>query len=128
MRADTSTKRIPWGTQTEDGQVLLSMPWEIFVLGVALLSIANLFLAIFARNPDVEQVIAIMDTILILIFAVDLVRRLQVARDNRAHLTKGWGWLDAISIIPLLPIARILRIVRVIRVVNRMGGPGRRAR
>ena len=99
------------------------MPWEIFVLGVALLSIVNIVLAILVRNPDIEQVIAIMDAILIVIFLVDLLRRLRVATDRRAYLLKGWGWLDLISIIPMLRIARILRIVRVIRVVGRMGGP-----
>lgn len=114
---------IPWGTQTPDGQVLLSMPWEVFVLGVALLSIGNLFLAIPVRNPDLEQVITVMDTMLILIFAIDFARRLKVAGNDRAYLTKGGGWLDAISIIPMLRITRILRIVRVVRVMGRMGGP-----
>ena len=124
MDTDRTQEPIPWGRQTDDGQVLLSMPWEIFVLGVALLSIVNLFLAILVRSPDLDQVITIMDSLLLIIFAVDLLRRLNVATDNRAYLTKGWGWLDAISIIPLLRIARILRILRVIRVVNRMGGVG----
>lgn len=121
--ASASSERIPWGRQTPDGQVLLSMPWEIFVLGVALLSIVNLALAILLRNPDTEQVIAIMDSILIVVFLIDLLRRLRVAQDRRAYIVEGWGWLDLISIIPMLRIARILRIVRVIRVVRRMGGP-----
>jgi hypothetical protein len=128
MTSKKSHEDIPWESQTEDGQVLLSMPWEVFVLGVALLSIANLALALVVRTAEVQQVIAIMDIILIAIFAIDLLRRLRVADDNRAYLTKGWGWLDAVSIIPLLRIARILRIVRVIRVVDRMGGPGPAAR
>ena len=124
MTSRRSHKDIPWNSQTEDGQVLLSMPWEVFVLGVAILSIVNLVLAVVVSNPHLDQIIAIMDTILILIFAVDLLRRLRVAKDNRAYLTKGWGWLDAVSIIPMLRIARILRIVRVIRVIDRMGGLG----
>ena len=123
MTSKKSHEDIPWESQTEDGQVLLSMPWEVFVLGVALLSIANLALALVVRTAEVHQVIAIMDIILIAIFAIDLLRRLRVADDNRAYLTKGWGWLDVISIVPALRIARILRIVRVFRVVRRMGGP-----
>ncbi len=98
------------------------MPWEVFVLGVAILSIVNLALSILLRNPDLDQVIVIMDVVLTVIFAADLVRRLNVAKDDRAYLTRGGGWLDAISIIPLLRIARLLRIVRVSRVVGRMGG------
>ena len=128
MSQERESAAIPWNTQTEDGQVLLGMPWEIFVLGCALLSILNLALAIVVRNPDLEQVIAIMDTILVIVFAIDLARRLYVAEDNRAYLTRGWGWLDAISIVPMLRVARVLRIARVIRVVGRMGGPGQALR
>ena len=123
MSQDQVPEPIPWNSQTEDGQVLLGMPWEIFVLGCALLSILNLVLAILIRNPDLEQVVAIMDSLLVVVFAIDLSRRLWVAEDNRAYLTRGWGWLDAISIVPMLRIARVLRIVRVIRIVGRMGGP-----
>ena len=123
MATDSRPEAIPWNSQTEDGQVLLGMPWEIFVLGCAMLSILNLVLAILIRNPDIEQVVTIMDTMLVVIFAIDLLRRLRVAEDDRAYLTKGMGWLDAISIVPMLRIARVLRIIRVIRVVGRMGGP-----
>jgi voltage-gated potassium channel len=123
VSAERDPEAIPWNSQTEDGQVLLGMPWEIFVLGCALLSIFNLILALLMRNPDLEQVVAIMDTMLVVIFAIDLLRRLRVAQDDRAYLTRGWGWLDVISIVPTLRVARILRIVRVIRIVGRMGGP-----
>ena len=122
MTDETKSDRIAWGSQTDDGQVLLSMPWEIFVLGTALLSITNLFLAVFISNPDLDQVVAIMDSMLTVIFAIDFVRRLRVAQDDRAYLTRGGGWLDLISIIPMLRIARILRIVRVTREIGRMGG------
>ena len=123
--ADT-TASIPWQSQTKDGQVLLSMPWEIFVLGVASLSIVNLFLAILVRNPDLDQVIAVTDSIYIVIFAADFARRIYVADDDRGYIVRGYGWLDLVSIIPLLRIARLLRIVRVIRLVGRIGRTRRR--
>lgn len=122
MSNDARTEAIPWNSQTDDGQVLLGMPWEIFVLGCALLSIVNLALVILARNPDIEQVVAIMDSMLVIIFAIDFARRVRVAKDDRAYLVGGLGWLDAVSIVPMLRIARILRIVRVVRVIGRMGG------
>jgi voltage-gated potassium channel len=115
-------ERIPWGSQTPDGQVLLSMPWEVFVFGVSMLSIINMFLVLLMRNPDVEQVVVLMDSVLLVIFVVDFVRRLRVADDERAYLTRGKGWLDLISIAPLLRIARVLRMLRTFRVVRRMGG------
>ncbi len=123
MKTGSDPDKIPWQRQTPDGQVLLSMPWEIFVLGVAILSIVNLFLAILVRNPDLDQVITIMDSILIVIFLIDFVRRLRVATDDRAYVIHGYGWLDLISVIPLLRITRLMRIVRVARLVGRMGGP-----
>ena len=122
--ARKSVKDIEWNAQSADGQVMLTLSWEIFVLGVAILSIINLFLAIIAVNQEVAQIIWIVDTILVLIFLIDFLRRLRVADDPRAYVVKGWGWLDLISIIPMLRIARILRIARVTRVLNRMGGPG----
>jgi voltage-gated potassium channel len=123
MTDPTTSKAIPWSTQTPDGQVLLTMPWEIFVLGAAVLSIVNLFLAVIVRDPALDYIISFSDAVMIVIFLVDLLRRLYVATDNRAYLVRGFGWLDLISVIPLLRIARLLRIVRVIRLVGRMGGP-----
>ena len=123
MTKPNKLEQIRWNAQSADGQVMLSLPWEIFVLGLALLSIGNLVLLLLARNPAVTQVITVMDGLIICIFLVDLLRRLRVAEDNRRYLIEGWGWVDAISIIPLLRVARLLRVVRVIRVMQRMGGP-----
>jgi len=123
MSPDDKISQIGWNAQSEDGQVMLSLPWEIFVLGVAIVSIVNLALVFIFRNPDMTQVVVVMDSVIILIFLMDLMRRLHVADDNRRYLIKGWGWVDVISIIPLLRIARLLRVVRVIRVMQRMGGP-----
>ena len=123
MSSATRPRKIAWQSQSADGQVLLSMPWEIFVLCVAVLSIVNLVLAIVLREPDLEQVVIIIDLILIAIFAIDLLRRLRVADDNRAYLLHGYGWLDLISIFPALRIARILRIVKVTKILQRIGGP-----
>lgn len=123
MNQNDKLGQIRWNAQSEDGQVMLSLPWEIFVLGLALISIANLALAFIIRDPNLIQIVSVMDGIIILVFLGDLLRRLQVADDNRRYLVQGWGWVDAISIIPLLRVARLLRIVRVMRVMRRMGGP-----
>jgi voltage-gated potassium channel len=123
MTTKRDPKAIPWQSQTPDGQVLLSMPWEIFVLGVAVLSIVNLALAVIIRDPALEYIVTYTDGLMVVIFVIDLVRRLRVADDDRAYLIRGYGWLDVVSVVPLLRIARLLRIVRVVRLVGRMGGP-----
>ncbi|MGD8684977.1 MAG: ion transporter, partial [Chloroflexota bacterium] len=124
MAKDDPAQRVRWQYQSEDGQVMLSLAWEIFVLGVAVLSIVNLVLTILIRDPNISQVVVIVDSILVIVFLVDFLRRVNVATDPRAYVVRGYGWLDIISIIPMLRFARILRIARVIRVLQRMGGPG----
>jgi hypothetical protein len=123
MSNDDKLSKVRWNAQSEDGQVMLSLPWEIFVLGLAILSIVNLVLAVIVRDPHIIQVIVVIDSIIILVFLGDLLRRLNVATDNRRYLIEGWGWVDAISIIPMLRLARLLRVVRVVRVMQRIGGP-----
>ena len=68
MASTKPSEDITWNSQSEDGQVLLSMPWEVFVLGVACLSILNMVLAFIIRNPDTDQTIATMDTMLVIVF------------------------------------------------------------
>jgi voltage-gated potassium channel len=123
MTKEDNLDQVRWNAQSDDGQVMLSLAWEVFVMCVAILSIINLALFVLLPNPDSVQVVAVMDGIIMVIFTLDLIRRLGVADDNRAYMVKGYGWVDAISIIPLLRIARLLRIVRVGRVMSRMGGP-----
>ena len=124
MNGENKLDRVKWNAQAEDGQVMLSLPWEIFVMCLAILSIVNLVLAVVFRDPNLDQVVFLMDAIIILVFLGDLLRRLQRADDNRRYLVNGRGWVDLISIIPLLRVTRLLRVVRVIRVMQRMGGPG----
>jgi hypothetical protein len=55
------------------------MPWEVFVLGLAVLSIINMVLGFlvvfFDRNPDIEQVISFVDAVLSLAFLIDAIPR-----------------------------------------------------
>jgi voltage-gated potassium channel len=118
-------ERIQWGGQRDDGEVLLSPAWEVFILGVSLLSVFNLFFLMLARNPDLDQVFIIMDTLLTFVFLIDLIRRIVVARDRRGYLIRGYGWVDALAAFPILRILRLLRIVRMVRILQRLGGPAR---
>jgi voltage-gated potassium channel len=120
---DERMARMHWGRQQPDGEVLLSPAWEVFVLGVSILSVFNLALVILVRNDDIDQVFVILDTVLTLIFILDLSRRLSVADDRRRYLRHGYGWVDALAAFPILRILRLLRIVRVLSVMGRLGGP-----
>ena len=39
---DEHLERIDWGTQQDDGSVLLSPAWEVFILAVSIISVLNL--------------------------------------------------------------------------------------
>lgn len=120
---DEHIDRVEWGKQQDNGEVLLSPAWEVFILGVSILSVLNLLLVGAFRNPHLDQVFVIMDSLLTFIFLLDLSRRLVVADDRGRYLTKGYGWVDVIAAFPILRILRVLRIVRMVRVMQRLGGP-----
>jgi len=114
---------IEWEHQQDNGEVLLSPAWEVFILGVSILSVFNLVIVWFLRNPDIDMVFIIMDSILMIVFVIDLLRRMIVADSARRYLVHGYGWLDVLAAFPVLRILRLVRIVRVVRVMRRMGGP-----
>ncbi len=114
--------KIPWGTQQANGRVLLSPAWEVFILGVSILSVFNLVVVWLARNPQIDMVFVIMDSILTLVFLIDVGRRLIVAGDRRGYLGHGRGWIDVVAAFPLLRVLQLLRIARMFRVLSRVGG------
>lgn len=120
---DKHIERVQWGEQQDNGEVLLSPAWEVFILGVSILSVLNLLLVGIVRSPHLDQVFVIMDAILTLVFLLDLGRRLVVAQDRREYLVDGYGWVDVIAAFPVLRVLRVLRIMRMIRVMQRLGGP-----
>jgi voltage-gated potassium channel len=122
---DVHLDRIEWGTQQEGGEVLLSPAWEVFILGLSLLSVFNLVIVWFTDNLDIDQVFVIMDVVLTIFFLADLVRRLVVADDARRYLVGGYGWVDAIAAFPVLRILRLVRVYRLLLILRRLGGPVR---
>jgi hypothetical protein len=120
---DKHLEQIEWGKQQDDGEVLLSAAWEVFVLGVSILSIFNMAVVLIVRNPHIDQIFVIMDAILTVIFLSDLARRLVVAENPRRYMVHGYGWIDLLAAFPVLRILRLLRIYRALRVMRRFGGP-----
>jgi voltage-gated potassium channel len=125
VHIDEHLETIDWGKQQDDGSVLLSPAWEVFIFAVSIISVLNLLQLWFIQNPDLDQVVLIMDSILTIVFLADLVRRLVVAENRSAYLIHGYGWVDLLATIPILRILRILRIYRVLIVMRRFGGPVR---
>jgi Ion transport protein len=113
-------KRAPYSAEANN--TALPIGWEMFVFALAILSITNMVLVIFARLPEVDDVVLTVDVVLSLVFLGDFLARLGNAHDRRRYFVQGLGWLDLISCVPFLRIARIVRIGRVIRKLRAEGG------
>jgi voltage-gated potassium channel len=102
----------------QDG-VRLPLSWELFVLGVALLSLGNAVIFGLVRSDAVAQVVAIVDIGVTFVFVIDFLTRLARARSRRAYLIRQYGWLDLLSCIPGLRLVRLIRAFAVVRRLRR---------
>ena len=97
--------------------------YELFVLGISILSIANLaLLAVFSYQSQSWWLVIYIDTALTIIFVSDFIYRLTTAESRRWYLGRGGGILDLLSCIPALRIFRLFRVVRAVRIIRRLGG------
>jgi voltage-gated potassium channel len=115
----------PLPTRPEElpsGDVTLSTGWEVFIAGIVVLSLINLVLVPIVLLQEVAQIVVTVDVALTVLLLGDFGRRLQVARDRRRYLLKGYGVLDLVGCLPLLRIARTYRLVRVYRLTRSHGG------
>jgi voltage-gated potassium channel len=121
--APDRVQRIPWGSQTPSGTVLLTLSWEVLIMAISVLAIVNLGLLLLLPDGDLAQVVIITEAWLTLFFVVDIARRLRVAGDRRGYLTRGHGWLDVLGALPFLRVLRLLRVALTLRLLRRLGGP-----
>jgi len=96
-------------------------PYELFVLGISVLSIFILAgLATLKAYPEVHRVLQFADTFIAVAFLLDFGYTL-VHVPDKAKYMRTWGWLDLLSSIPTVPtlrMARFARIFRLLRVVR----------
>lgn len=119
MRGMSDTTTTDQGDERA-GKGIGSTSYELFILILSLISIANLLVIPFLE-PSAAQVVAITDLTLTLFFAIDFVKRLRAAEPRRRYLIEDWGWADLLAIIPFLRILRVFRLVRVIRKLREHG-------
>lgn len=101
-----------------------STSYEIFILGVSLLSYINLILLLWLPNGESARVIFIVDALIAGIFFVDFITRFTRADDKSDYFWKQFGWSDLLSSIPfsIFNIFRVIRVARFIRVMRKEGG------
>jgi voltage-gated potassium channel len=98
--------------------------YELFIVGLSVLSLFNVAIAILPINYEVKEVARIVDMALAIVFLADFAGRLYVASPRRDYFIGRQGWADLIGSLPV-PYLRVFRIVRVVRAVRRvreMGG------
>ena len=106
-----------------DREDLKSIPYELFMLGLAILSIVNLaLLSIFTWRSQHWWLIAYVDAFLTVFFLGDFIFRLKTAPSRKRYLGRGGGVLDLLSCAPGLRIFRLFRIGRAVRIIRRLGG------
>jgi voltage-gated potassium channel len=106
---------------------LKSIPYELFMLALAILSIVNIVLESWFGGEssfDSESwwLVLYIDVVLIFFFLGDFFYRLTTAPSKRYYLGRGGGILDLLSCAPGLRILRLFRIVRAVRIIRRLGG------
>jgi voltage-gated potassium channel len=100
---------------------LKSIGYELFMLALSALSIANVGIALYARSGPVQEVAVLIETLIAPVFLFDFAYRLVTSPSRRTYLVRRYGWADLLSVAPLLGGFRAFRMVRVVRLLRREG-------
>lgn len=96
--------------------------YELFIIGITFLSIANIVVWFIAPDPEVDQVVTIIDGLLCIIFLMDFGYRLATAPSRREYMK--WGWADLIGSLPVagLRLFRLVHVAGAMQVLRAAGG------
>lgn len=105
-----SAKNAP---QTELGNA----GYEIFIGTLSVLSLVNIVLLSWLRDPATHNVVWVMNVLFSVVFVIDFLVRLRRAPSRLDYVFRQFGWADLLASVPL-PQAKILRVFRLVRVVR----------
>ena len=80
----------------------------IFISGISLLSLVVSILYYVIQDPEVSQVLLILDTLYALFFLFDFIQRMRHASKPREYFIRR-GWIDLLTSIPGWPVLRVFR-------------------
>ena len=85
--------------------------------------ILNLILAVFVPDPDLTDVLNIMNWLFSIIFICDFIYRISTAPSKSNYFFRQFGWADLLASLPFeqTKILRIFRLVRVYRLMRAVG-------
>jgi voltage-gated potassium channel len=96
--------------------------YEVFILGVSLLSMFNLVVQVIPFDGPPKQVSLAMEWVLAPIFLFDFGYRLRTAPSRKRYFVRQFGWADLLGAVPFLGIFRIFRVIRVTRMLRTLDG------
>ena len=96
--------------------------YELFIIGITILSIANIAVFVIAPDPEIDQVVSIIDGLLCIVFLMDFGYRLATAPSRREYMR--WGWADFIGSLPVpgLRLFRLVHVAAAMQVLRAAGG------
>jgi len=102
---------------------LKSLGYEIFIAVLSVISIFNLIVNLFVKDPDLYNVFIIMNSIYSIIFLGDFTYRLLTAPSKSNYFFRQFGWADLLASLPFeqTKILRVFRLVRVYRLMRKVG-------
>jgi hypothetical protein len=102
---------------------LKSLGYEIFIGVLSILSILNIVLGALIPDPDLTQVLNIMNWLFSIIFISDFTYRILTAPSKSNYFFRQFGWADLLASLPFeqTKILRIFRLVRVYRLMRAVG-------
>ncbi len=95
--------------------------YEIFIVILTFLSWVNLIFYLTLDDPEIQEIIFLVEQIMIPIFLLDFFIRARLAESPRTYFFKQFGWLDLIGSFPYLRILRAYRVFRTIRSLRASG-------
>lgn len=98
-------------------------PYDVFVIAVTLLSIANIALYAFVRDQAVQYVISTIDVVLSVFFFVDFMRNMRHADSKSFYFFRDFGWADLLASLPFpqFKILRVFRLIKAYRLISKDG-------
>jgi voltage-gated potassium channel Kch len=97
--------------------------YELFIGALSVLSIFNLVFLWIVHDPDIQNVIYLINGFMMPIFLGDFVYRLFTTPSKTHYFFRRFGWADLLSSLPFpqLKILRLFRLWRVIRLFRQYG-------
>jgi voltage-gated potassium channel len=98
--------------------------YELFILAITLLAIVNVAIITLTRDPEMDQVLVIVNFALSLILLFDFCWRFFSVKDKTNYFLRQFGWLDLLGSMPIywMPLFRFLRFIRILRLFRQIGG------